>query len=262
MNFDNFKSFEKDGINCSSTDLEWYGKLPSYKYCGFYGRQNCYSDANGLGGQWCKDHCASDLLQAFGDVDGHGSSTSAIRVSAYFTWYSKTYNQPVMSGFWSSAFDADAAVARPCDTTPSMCDATCADSGPLNDAAGAGAAAAGAFAGCGGARACDKFASCALGSTAVSQYWADQGPPGSEPGGPLHNAEACKAAGYLWEPAYPPKYPDPQCTWQTMGTDCKTGRCFDRGHIVPSGSMGTLFGRSGLSFTMCNIAAQVRSRPR
>ena len=60
MNPKNFDAFES-ATRCTAKDLDWYGKMPSYHYCGFYGRE-CYDDD-----YWCKSHCASDLLQAFGN---------------------------------------------------------------------------------------------------------------------------------------------------------------------------------------------------
>jgi len=97
------------------------------------------------------------------------------------------------------------------------------------------------------------FASCTLGSVTINHRWADEQPPGANT--TLNNQDACEKAGYRWYPPSPPKYPQGKCTWQADAS-CKTGRCFDRGHIVPSGAMGQLFGRSGQSFTMCNIAPQ------
>jgi len=38
--------------------------------------------------------------------------------------------------------------------------------------------------------------------------------------------------------------------------DCDTGRCFDRGHLVPSEVAGEHYGRSGQTFSMCNIGGQ------
>jgi hypothetical protein len=243
MNPQNFPTLETT-TQCTSTELDWYGTQPSFNYCGFYGRQ-CYSD-----GDWCKAHCASDLFQAFGNHSGHGGDTSTMRVSTYFTWYSKNHNQPILSGFWSSAFDAAESVPHTCDAHPSMCDPSCADSGPPM---GRASAASASFGGCGNNRACGMFATCTLGSTTVPNRWADEQPPGANT--TLNNEAACEAAGFYWEAAVPAKGYPARCTW-TNAPDCKTGRCFDRGHVVPSGAMGQLFGRSGQSFTMCNIAPQ------
>ena len=244
MNPANFPMFE-GATQCSSVELDWYGTQPSYHFCGFYGRQ-CYED-----GAWCQAHCASDLLQSFGNVSGHGGDTPSLRVSSYFTWYSKSYNQPVLSGFWSSAYDSAAPIAHaPCTLHPGMCDAGCADSGPADGTKAVDTAPS--FGGCGNQRACGMFASCTLGSTTINHHWADEDPPGAN--STLDDKHACEAAGYRWLPAAPPTYPA-RCVWQNA-PDCTTGRCFDRGHIVPSGVAGQLFGRSAQTFTMCNIAAQ------
>lgn len=252
MNPANYEALERS-TKCSADELTWYGPVPSYHYCGYYGR-GCYSSDAG-----CAQRCDADLLQAFGNHSGHGGDVSALKVSAYFTWYSRKYNQPVLSGFWSSAYASADPSARLCEQVDGLCDATCADSGPT-----AASLRAGAFEGCAGLRACGRFASCALGSTTVPQSWAHEEPAASD-------QATCKAGGFLWQPAQcygHPSIDDPsachaahgtwypsRCTWQPS-PDCKTGRCFDRGHVVPSGGMGQLFGRSGQSFSMCNIAAQ------
>ena len=101
-----------------------------------------------------------------------------------------------------------------------------------------------------------RFATCTLGSKTISQMWAHEEPPHYNTS--LNSSKACKAAGYQWYEAKwsHGEFQPPRCTWQNSHFDCKTGRCFDRGHIVPSGAAGYLFGRSGQTFSMCNIAAQ------
>jgi len=229
----------KEVCKNSGAQLKWNKdpsvKMPNWDYCGFNGR-SCYSDD-----QTCESRCAQDIEQAFG---GESRSTSSIQISPYFTWYSQSANQPVMSGFWTNPFDSNKwpasssssiSLYNPCAEHSNMCDPTCADTGGLGDNGN----------GCAGERACGTFATCALGSAKIGQSWAKLRPSGNL------SEDACKAGGYRWS-----TWEGGYCGYDSSVFDCDKGRCYDRGHLVPSGAVGAMFGRSGETFSMCNIGAQ------
>mmetsp|Transcript_405 Transcript_405/g.613 ORF Transcript_405/g.613 Transcript_405/m.613 type:complete len:541 (+) Transcript_405:58-1680(+) len=223
LNPANYPNFVQRHMCKEDTNLTWHGALPTYQFCGFTGRKCYHSDED------CLARCATDIEQAFGKP-AQTPLESNLRTSAYFAWYSKRVNQPIFSGYWTRPILKKEGW-NPCEAQPDLCDLTCKD---------AGGVLAGST-GCEGDRACGTFATCDLGNDMIAQRWNDIRPTGAE------TEESCESQGYSWTKKW-------GCQYTALNADCEAGRCYDRGHVVPSGAIGQFYGRSGQTFTMCNVA--------